>query len=186
MSDPSPRPDLSPDLSIALVGLMGAGKSTVGQKLARRLALPFVDADREIEQAAGLDIAAIFERYGEAEFREGERRVIARLVHGPVQVIAAGGGAFINDATRALLLARCRVVWLDAAPETLAGRVGRRGHRPLLADRDPHAALAALAEARNPIYAAAHLRIDAGAGDCALVVDRIIAALARPPDAATR
>jgi shikimate kinase len=169
-------PNRGGDRPIALVGLMGAGKSTVGQRLAKRLGLPFVDVDSEIERAAGLDISAIFARYGEAEFRDGERRVIARLVNGPVQVIATGGGAFVHEATRRLLLERCQVVWLDAQLELLAERVGRRGGRPLLDGRDPLAALTELAAERAPFYAEAHIRIDAGE-DRDTTVDAIVAAL---------
>jgi len=171
-------PNRSPDRSIALVGLMGAGKSTVGQKLAAKLALPFVDADTEIERAARLDIPSLFERYGEAAFRDCERRVIARLAGGPVQVIATGGGAFVDEATRRLLLARCHVLWLDAPVERLAARVGRRGGRPLLDGRDTIEALESLAAARTRYYAEAHIRIDASE-DRDETVARILAAL--PP-----
>ena len=163
--------------SIALIGLMGAGKSTVGRRLARRIGLPFVDADREIEAAAGLGIAEIFERYGEAHFRDGERRVLARLIEGRPRVIATGGGAFMNAETRALILARCIAIWLDAEVETLAERVGRRGHRPLLKGKDPLVLLQDLAEARNPIYAEAHLTVRGGALRHEAMVDRIVAAL---------
>jgi shikimate kinase len=164
--------------SIALVGLMGAGKSTVGRRLAKRIGLPFADADHEIEAAAGLSIAEIFERYGEAHFREGERRVLARLIDGPPRVIATGGGAFMNDETRALLLARCTAIWLDAEIETLAERVGRRGHRPLLKGKDPAALLRVLAEVRNPVYAEAHFTVRGGALPHSKMVDRIVEALA--------
>lgn len=164
--------------SIALIGLMGAGKSTVGRRLARRIGLPFVDADREIEAAAGLSIAEIFERFGEPHFRDGERRVLARLVEGPPQVIATGGGAFMDRETRALILERCVAIWLDAEIETLAERVGRRSHRPLLKGKDPAALLRGLAEARNPVYAEAHLRICGGPVPHEQMVDRIVAALA--------
>jgi len=144
---------------IALVGLMGAGKSTVGRRLAARLGLPFADSDAEIEAEAGLTIAAIFERFGEAEFRARERAVVARLVAGGPAVIATGGGAFIDEGTRALILARCTAVWLDGDAGTLARRVARQGGRPLLAGEDPAAALARLAETRGPYYAEAHLRV---------------------------
>jgi shikimate kinase len=174
-SPPIPAP---PNRSIALVGLMGAGKSTVGRKLAERLSLPFVDVDREIEQAAGLDIATLFQLYGEAEFRDGECRVIARLVDGPVQVIATGGGAFMSESTRALLKAHCHVIWLDAAPEVLAGRVHRRGHRPLLGEGDPLPVLTRLAAARNAAYGEAHLRIEVTDCDVEAVLARILEGLA--------
>lgn len=144
---------------IVLVGLMGVGKSTVGRRLANRLRLPFVDADREIELSAGLTIPEIFARYGEAAFRDGERRVIARLIDGTPRVVATGGGAFMNDETRALILARSTAVWLDADLDVLAERVGRRNDRPLLAGRDARAVLGELAAVRNPIYAQAHIHI---------------------------
>lgn len=164
--------------SIALVGMMGAGKSTVGRRLARRIGLPFVDADQEIEAAAGRTIADIFELHGEAHFRDGERRVLARLIAGPPRVIATGGGAFMNEETRALILTRCVAVWLDADVATLAERVGRRDHRPLLRGKDPQTLLQGLAEARNPIYAQAHLTVRGGSLRHEAMVDRIVAALA--------
>jgi shikimate kinase len=170
-----------PEKSIALIGMMGAGKSTVGRRLAKRLGLPFVDADDEIEAAAGLSIAEIFERYGEAHFRDGERRVLARLIEGPPRVIAAGGGAFIDPGTRALMLARCTAVWLDVDVETLAARVARRNHRPLLTGRDPLIRLRELAALRNPIYAEAHIAIRSGGLAHGKTVERIIAALGRGP-----
>lgn len=145
--------------SIVLVGLMGAGKTTVGRALAKRLHLPFVDADAEIEAAAGLTVPEIFERFGEAQFRDGERRVIARLVDGPPRVIATGGGAFMNPETRSLVLERCTAVWLDGDIATLADRARRSGRRPLLDKNDPEGSLRALAEVRNPVYAEAHIRI---------------------------
>lgn len=168
-----------PKKPIALVGLMGAGKSTVGRRLAKRLALPFVDADAEIEAAAGLSVAEIFERFGEAHFRDGERRVIARLVADVPRVIATGGGAFVNDETRALILARCTSIWLDVEVPTLAERVSRRGHRPLLNGKDPADILQALAETRNPIYAQAHIRIDGADARHEQTVARIVSALGR-------
>jgi len=165
------------DRPIVLVGMMGVGKTSVGRPLAERLGLPFMDVDEEVARAAGLTIEEIFERYGEAAFREREREAIARLAAGSAQVIAAGGGAFAEDASRALLLESCTVVWLDAGVETLARRVGRDGReRPLLAGRDPHAALAELAERRRPLYAAAHLRIEAE-GPVEAIVEAVIAAL---------
>jgi shikimate kinase len=173
MPDPVPRLDRS----IALVGLMGAGKSTVGKRLAKRLGLDFVDTDSEIERAADHSIAEIFERFGEDSFRDGERRVIARLVEGPPRVIATGGGAFINDETRALILERCIAVWLDAELETLGERVSRRDHRPLLKGKDPVAFLRGLAEVRNPVYAQAHLHVRSELTPHDRTVDAIIEAL---------
>ncbi|WP_114954832.1 shikimate kinase [Sphingosinicella terrae] len=168
---------LRPVRSIALVGLMGAGKSTVGRRLAKRLRLPFVDSDEEIERAAGLAISEIFERYGEPHFREGERRVIARLAGCPPRVIATGGGAFIDPDTRALLLDRCTVVWLDCDLATLAERVGRSDHRPLVRGKDPRLLLGELAERRNPFYAMAHLRVESDRCAHDRIVERIVEGL---------
>jgi shikimate kinase len=163
--------------SIALVGLMGAGKTSVGRRLAKRLRLPFTDTDAEIEAAAGLTIAEIFERFGEPHFRDGERRVIARLVDGPPQVIATGGGAFMNGETRALILERCIAIWLDGDVALLAERASRSGQRPLLRGKDPHALLSELAAIRNPVYAEAHIRIAGGSDRQGQTVERILAAL---------
>ncbi len=145
--------------TIVLVGLMGAGKTTVGRRLARVLKRRFVDADSEIEHAADMAIADMFERYGEAEFRDGERRVIARLLDSDPVVLATGGGAFIDPATRALIADRAISVWLDADLAVLAERVTRRNTRPLLRDGDPLELLSALAEKRLPIYAEADIRV---------------------------
>ncbi len=172
-----------PEKSIALIGMMGAGKSTVGRRLAKRLGLPFVDADEEIEAAAGLSITEIFERYGEAHFRDGERRVLARLVDGPPRVIATGGGAFMDPETRALMHARCTAVWLDVEVEILAERVGRRDQRPLLKGQDPLTRLRDLAAVRNPVYAEAPIRIRSGGLAHDKTVAQIIAALASAPPA---
>jgi shikimate kinase len=167
----------SDERPIVLLGLMGAGKSTVGRRLARRLGLPFADADAEIEAAAGLSIAEIFELYGEPHFRDGERRVIARLIEGPRRVIAAGGGAFMDAATRALILERCIGVWLDAEVDVLAERVGRRDHRPLLRNREPAELLTNLAKVRNPIYAEAPIAVRSGPRSPDEIVDEIVEAL---------
>lgn len=169
------------DRAVVLVGLMGVGKSTVGRRLAARLRLPFVDADTEIEQAAGLTIAEIFDRYGEAHFRDGERRVIARLIDGTPKVVATGGGAFINDETRALILARATAVWLDADIDTLVERTGRRNNRPLLRDRDPRQVLAELAAQRNPIYAQAPIHVESRPMPHDATVKAILAALHPEP-----
>ncbi len=144
---------------IVLVGLMGVGKSTVGRRLAARLHLPFADADTEIETAAGMTVSEIFEKFGEPYFRDGERRVIQRLVDGTPKVIATGGGAFINEETRALILDQAIAIWLDAPVRVLADRVKRRDTRPLLRDRDAAEVLRELAAVRNPIYAQAPIRI---------------------------
>jgi shikimate kinase len=163
---------------VTLVGLMGVGKTTIGRRLATRLDLPFVDADAEIEVASGMAVSEIFARFGEAHFRDGERRVIARLIDGAPKVIATGGGAFIDADTRALILARTRAVWLDADIATLVERVRRRDTRPLLKDKDPAEVLTALAAVRNPIYAEAPIHIGSKRGPHTETVDAIIAALA--------
>ena len=165
------------DRAVVLVGLMGVGKTTVGRRLGKRLGLPFVDADAEIERAADMTIAEIFERYGEAYFRDGERRVIARLIDGQPKVVATGGGAFMNDATRALILAEATAVWLDADLDTLAARVARRDNRPLLHGRDARAVLGDLAAVRNPIYALAPHHIRSSPLPHEATVDVIVAAL---------
>jgi shikimate kinase len=164
---------------ITLVGLMGAGKTTVGRRLAAQLRLPFVDADAEIELASGMSIAEIFERFGEAHFRDGERRVIARLIDGQPKVIATGGGAFMQPDTRALILERTLAVWLDADVATLVERVRRRNTRPLLKDRDPGEVLTELAAIRNPVYAQAQIRIGSKATPHGETVAAIVAALAQ-------
>ena len=169
------------DRAVVLVGLMGVGKSTVGRRLAGRLGLPFVDADTEIESAAGMTIAEIFDRYGEAHFRDGERRVIARLIDGTPKVIATGGGAFINDETRALILDRAIAVWLDADIDTLVERTSRRNHRPLLRDRDPREVLVELAAKRNPIYAQAPIHVESRPAPHDATVKAILAALQPEP-----
>lgn len=153
--------DLPPaQRSIVLVGLMGAGKSTVGRRLAASLSLPFADADTEIERAAGCTIPEIFERLGEPAFRDGERRVIARLLDGPRHVLATGGGAFMNVATRAQLKARAVTLWLKADLETLMDRVTRKSNRPLLKTGDPRATMQRLMGERYPVYAEADIVIE--------------------------
>ncbi len=182
----SPAPIASPakaasirDRSIVLVGLMGSGKSTVGRRLASRLGMRFADADDEIERAADMTIADIFERFGEAHFRDGERRVIARLLGGKPMVLATGGGAFINPETRALILQSSLCIWLDADIATLVERVGRRSHRPLLKNRNPAEVLRDLAAIRNPIYAEAHLRISSASTPHDHTVRSILEALSK-------
>jgi shikimate kinase len=180
MARPRPSSDVRTDRSIVLVGLMGVGKTTVGRRLAARLGLPFVDADHEIETAAGMTISEIFERFGEPHFRDGERRVLARLIAGEPQVIATGGGAFMNDETRALILDRAIAIWLDADVKVLADRVGRPGRRetrPLLAGRDPLDVLTELAELRNPIYALAPIHVRSEPLPHEATVEAIIEAL---------
>ena len=162
---------------IVLIGLMGAGKTTVGRRLAQRMRLPFVDADVEIESAAGMTIADIFERFGEPHFRDGERRVIARLIDGTPKIIATGGGAFLNEQTRSLILEQATAIWLDADPEILADRVKRRDTRPLLRGKDPKVVLTELARVRNPFYALAPIHIPSKAAPHEATVDAILKAI---------
>ncbi len=166
------------DKPIVLVGLMGVGKSTVGRRLARRLDLPFVDSDSAIEDAAGFTAAEVYERYGEKDFRDGERRLVARLVEGHVGVIATGGGAFIDPRTRELLNARAITVWLDADGRR-ADRADRAAATPVpcFAMPIPRARSARLADERRPSYAEAHIHIRSGSGGHGEVVEAIIAAL---------
>ena len=162
---------------IVLIGLMGAGKTTVGRRLAQRMRLPFVDADHEIEAAAGMSVADIFERFGEPYFRDGERRVIARLIDGIPKVIATGGGAFMHEATRALILDQSIAIWLDAEPAVLADRVSRRDTRPLLRGGDPQQLLTQLAAVRNPFYALAPIRVESVVAPHDATVDAILKAI---------
>lgn len=163
--------------TIALVGLMGVGKSSVGRRLANALDLPFRDADAEVEAAAGRSISDIFADLGEAAFREGERRVIARLLDQPPHVLATGGGAFMNPETRALIKAKAVSVWLKADLEVLARRIGRKDTRPLLAGKDPMAVLKAQAEARYPAYAEADVTVETGDAAHHVTVDQVIRTL---------
>ncbi len=163
---------------IVLVGLMGAGKTTIGKRLAARLRLPFRDADAEIERAAGCSIAEMFERWGEAAFREGERRVIRRLLDGEPLVLATGGGAYMDPHTQAVIKARATSVWLRCPLEVLAQRVAGRHHRPLLADRDPVEVLRQLMTIRHPIYAKADLVIDCDNGTTEHTTRSVLDALA--------
>ena len=163
--------------SVVLVGMMGCGKTTAGRRLAARLGLPFADADAEIETAHKLTVAEIFAKYGEAYFRDGERRVMARLLSGPPRVVATGGGAYVNEATRAAIRDRGVSIWLRADFDVLMRRVRRRAHRPLLQTADPEAALRTLIEAREPIYAQADLVVDSGDTPHEGVVEGMVAAL---------
>ena len=164
--------------TIALVGLMGAGKTSVGRRLAQALNVPFRDADEEIEHAAGITIQEIFEQHGECEFRRGERRVIRRLLSEPVHVLATGGGAFIDPSTRALMRTSALSVWLRADLDTLVARVSRRSNRPLLKSGDPRAILTKLIEQRYPVYAEADVVVDSAEGSPEATVNRAIAGLA--------
>lgn len=163
--------------TIVLVGLMGVGKTTVGRRLAHVLHLPFVDADSEIEHAAGMTVSEIFERLGEPAFRDGERRVISRLLAGPRHVLATGGGAFMNDQTRALVKERGLSVWLKADLDLVMDRVSRKSNRPLLKTSDPRATMEKLIAERYPVYAEADFTIESRDGPHDRVVKSIIQAL---------
>lgn len=163
--------------TIALVGLMGVGKSSVGRRLASALNLPFRDADSEVEAAAGRSIADIFVDLGEDAFREGERRVIARLLDQPPHVLATGGGAFMNEQTRALIKSKAVSVWLKADLEVLARRVARKDTRPLLAGKEPLAVLQAQAQVRYPVYGEADLVVETGDAAHQVTVEQVLAAL---------
>jgi shikimate kinase len=172
-------PPFSVPKTIVLVGLMGAGKSSIGRRLAQVLFLPFVDADTEIEAAAGASVEDIFARDGEAAFRSGERRVLARLLDNPTQVLATGGGAFMDPETRALIRARAISVWLRADLDLLLARVARRNNRPLLKNGDPRSILAQLIEERYPIYAEADLVVDSLDGPPEATLTKVLAALGK-------
>jgi len=167
----------SVERTIVLIGLMGAGKSCVGRRLAAALNLPFVDADQEIEKAAGCSIPEFFARYGEAAFRDGERRVIQRLLDGPIHVLAAGGGAFIDPRTRQRIRETAIAVWLRADLELLAKRTARRNSRPLLQVENPRGRLAELMAERYPVYAEADITVDSDEAPPETTVERVIEAL---------
>jgi len=167
------------DRPVVLVGLMGVGKSTVGRRLARRLGLPFVDSDQEIEETVGLPWGELFERYGEADYRDGERRLVARLIDGQVRVIATGGGVFVDPRTRKLLKEQAITVWLDAPIDVLADRTGRRDTRPLLKNGDRKAKLEELARVEREAYAEAHIHVHSGEGPHGNVVEAIVNGLER-------
>ncbi|MDA8230433.1 MAG: shikimate kinase [Magnetospirillum sp.] len=166
------------DRPVVLVGLMGAGKSCVGRRLALRLGLPFLDADTEFENAAGCTIADYFARHGEPAFREGERKVIARLLDGPRCVLATGGGAYCDPETRRAIKAKAVSVWLRADLDLLVKRTAGRDHRPLLAQDDPRKVLARLMDARYPVYAEADIVVDSGDEPPDHTANKVLAALA--------
>jgi shikimate kinase len=169
--------------SIVLVGMMGAGKSSIGRRVAARLAIPFVDADAEIELAADMTIAEIFAVHGEPYFRAGEARVIARLLERGPQVLATGGGAFMNAQTRASLKDKAVSVWLKADLDVLTKRLRRRNDRPLLKTEDPVATLTNLLQVRDPIYATADVTVLSRDVTHEVIVDEIIAAVGAKLDA---
>ncbi len=162
---------------IVLVGMMGAGKSSIGRRLANILHLPFLDADSEIEKAANQTIEEIFQHYGEAHFREGERRVVARLLASGPAVLATGGGAFMNEETRELCRASGVSIWLKAGVPVLLERVRKKGNRPMLAGPDPEAAMRRLLAEREPTYALADIVIPSREGPHQAVVGDIVTAL---------
>ncbi len=168
---------VTPERTLALVGLMGAGKTTVGRRLAQALGRPFVDADAEIAAAASRSVEEIFAEHGECEFRRGERKVIARLLAGPPHVLATGGGAFMDARTRALMKERAISIWLKAPLDVLMKRVMRRNDRPLLQESDPRAVMERLMEERYPVYAEADIIVETGGGPHRSAVAEIIAAL---------
>lgn len=180
--DPRPGPGCGAGAAatrIVLIGLMGAGKTAVGRRLARQLLVPFVDADEEIVRASGLSIAEFFARFGEPSFRDAERRTIARLLQQPSLVLATGGGAFLDPATRDAIAAAGAVsVWLRASLDLLVKRTSGRSHRPLLNTGDPRQTLARLLQERYPVYARADIVVDAVDGPVDLMVDRVAAAIA--------
>jgi shikimate kinase len=176
-AESEPEVPLSLDRSVILVGLMGAGKSRIGKRLAERLGLPFIDTDHEIEVKNERTIAELFALVGESKFRDGERLMIAQILDQPVSIIAAGGGAFLDPATRARIRDRAISVWLRADLDTLVSRTARSNRRPLLEGVDRRAKLAELMEVRYPIYGEAHLTVDSLAGPVEQTVDAVIAAL---------
>jgi shikimate kinase len=196
MSETLPASDALPDnaafvaalgrRSIVLVGMMGAGKSSIGRRVAARLAIPFVDADAEIELAADMTIAEIFAVHGEPYFRAGEARVIARLLERGPQVLATGGGAFMNAQTRAALQEKAVSVWLKADLDVLTRRLRRRNDRPLLKTDDPVATLTNLLQMRDPIYATADVTVLSRDVTHDVIVDEIVAAVGAKLDAAAR
>jgi len=167
------------DRSIVLIGMMGVGKSSIGRRLGARLGIPFVDADAEIESAAGMNISDIFARHGEAAFRSGEARVIARLLAGGPQVLATGGGAVMNEATRALIKQRGVSIWLSAELDLLMRRISKRkAERPMLQTNDPAATLRELLATRGPIYAQADITVQSRDVPHDAIVTEIVEALA--------
>lgn len=163
--------------SIVFVGLMGAGKTAIGRKVAATLGLPFVDSDQEIEAAARMTVPELFERYGEPEFRALEQRVIQRVLEGGPQVLSTGGGAFMNAQTRGLIAGGAVAIWLKAELDVLFARVSKKQNRPLLRTADPRATLAALMDARYPVYAEAHVTVHTRDERKDIIVGEVLEAL---------
>ncbi len=164
---------------IALIGLMGVGKTTVGRRLAKRMALPFFDSDEEIEKASGRTVAGYFRDHGEAAFREGERRVIERVLDGTPVILATGGGAYIPEETRKVLNERALTIWLKGDFETIMERVSRKNTRPLLQVENPRAKMRELMDVRYPIYSKAHITVDIRKGPHRRTVNAVYDAIKR-------
>jgi shikimate kinase len=171
------RPVFTLPKTVALVGLMGVGKTTIGRRLADHFGLPFVDADEEIEKAAGMTIADIFANYGEKGFRDGEQRVIARLLEGEPRILATGGGALMHPLTRENLKAKAITLWLKTDIKVLAKRVANRPHRPLLKDRNPIEVLKEHVKTRYPLYEIADITVDTGDQSHVKALDQVLVAL---------
>lgn len=165
------------DKSIVLIGMMGAGKSSLGRRLAQRLGLPFIDADHALEKELGMSIAQMFARHGESWFREQEKELLKRLLDGNVQVIATGGGSVCDAATRALFREKAQAVWLQADVASLYNRVARDKNRPLLQQADPYHTLAGLLAARQPFYAEALIHIKTDGRPFEQTLDELVARL---------
>jgi shikimate kinase len=171
--------------TLVLIGMPGAGKTSVGRRLAEKLDMPFVDADHEIEEAAGKSIPEIFADHGEPYFREGERRVISRLLETPHQVLATGGGAFMNADTRAQMKSHALTIWLKAHIDVLMQRVAKRGNRPLLKNGDPRTIMQNLLRIREPIYAEADITVESRDAQHSQTVNDVIRTIAQsynPPE----
>lgn len=177
-ASPAANSATSEDQPIVLVGLMGSGKTTIGRRLATRLGLPFIDADAEIEKAAGQSVSDIFAQHGEAAFRDGEKRVIARLLENGAQILATGGGAFMDPDTRAAIAKLGISIWLKADLDVLMKRVARRADRPLLRQGDPRSVMERLIAERYPIYAQADITVESIDEPHDTIVDTIVEKLA--------
>ncbi len=173
----APRPTFVLPRTLALVGLMGVGKTTIGKRLAEHFGLPFVDADEEIERAAGQSVADIFTHYGEAAFRDGEQKVISRLLEGETRVLATGGGALTHPKTRERLKERAITLWLRTDIKVLARRVANKPHRPLVRDRNPMDVLKDHMKTRYPLFEMADVVVDTGDHSHARTVDLVLDAL---------
>lgn len=173
----APKVSFMPPRTIALVGLMGCGKTSIGRRLAKKLELPFFDSDQEVEMAAGCSMKEIYSVFGEEAFKSGERRVIARLLEQPVHILATGGSSILDDETRAILKEKSITVWLDADLETLITRVSRRNDRPLVQDNDPRQVIEGLIEVCYPVFAQSDLHVKTYDEATNTTVDRVIEAI---------